>query len=303
VLNDGTTTAAFYVPNDLLDPNKNNVAARPTLYRPSDGSTVDRVFFNDTQGKLWRMQVTNPAIASWTPGATPFFDAASATVTCQLNSTGVVTPILNAITGVPLSTGTMTLPLARPRPTIFNRPSLGLDPSGNVIVYVGTGDSNNPNNAPTQDYFYALTDLNNGTCAQPLFILGFGPNEKVLSTPAFLGTNVILTTYVPPASGPNTCNDAGQGFLYSFDAFTGQPTPTLLDPITLTYVSRVLLQVKDQNGNLQSNLGIPTSPIVVTKNNVQSIIVGTETSGGNVNKFSTNVPPIPWKMQGWERVR
>jgi Tfp pilus tip-associated adhesin PilY1 len=303
VLYDGTTNARFYVANDTLEPLKNNVAARPTLYRPSDGSTVDRVFFNDTQGKVWRMKTLNPAIASWDPGATPFFDPASSTLTCQLNALGSVTPILNAQTGAPLTTGTMTLPLSRPRPTIFNRPSLGLDPSGNVIVYVGTGDSNNPNNAPTQDYFYAVTDLNNGTCAQPLFILGFGPNEKVLSTPAFLGNNVIITTYVPPASGPNTCNDAGQGFLYSFDAFTGQPTPTLLDPISLLYVSRVLLQVKDQNGNLQSNLGIPTSPIVVTKNNVQSIIVGTETSGGNVNKFSTNVPPVPWKMQGWERVR
>jgi Tfp pilus tip-associated adhesin PilY1 len=274
------------------------------LYRPSDGSTVDRVFFNDTEGKIWRMQVSSPTIANWTPGPTPFFDPASANMSCQINVLGSVTPIISALTGVPFTTGTTTLPLSRPRPIIYNRPSLGLDPSGNVIVYVGTGDSNNPNNAPTQDYFYAVTDLNNGTCAQPLFILGFAPNEKVLSTPAFIGNNVIITTYVPPASGPNSCNDAGQGFIYSFDAFSGQPTPTLLDPITNTYVSRVLLQIRDpKTGNLVSNLGIPTSPIVVTKNNTQSIIVGTEVSGSNLNKFSTNVPPVPWKMQGWERVR
>jgi hypothetical protein len=303
VLFDGTTYAKFYVNDDPLDPAKNNVAARPTLYRPSDGSTVDRVFFNDTEGKIWRMQVLSASIANWNPGSVPFFDPASTTTSCILNSLGSVTPILNAQTGAPFTSGTITLPLSRPRPTIFNRPSLGLDPSGNVVVYVGTGDSDNPNNTPTQDYFYAVTDLDNGTCARPLFILGFAPNEKVLSTPAFLGTNVIITTYVPPVSGPNSCNDAGQGFLYSFDAFSGQPTPTLLDPISGNYVSRVLLQVKDQNGNLQSNLGIPTSPIVVTKNNVQSIIVGTEVSGGNLNKFSTNVPPVPWKMQGWERVR
>ena len=94
----------------------------------------------------------------------------------------------------------------------------------------------------------------------------------------------------------------GQGFLYSFDAFSGQPTPTLLDPITNTYVSRILVQVQDPStGNPVSNLGIPTSPIVVTKNNVQSIIVGTE--GGKLTKTGTNVPPVPWKMQGWERVR
>jgi hypothetical protein len=304
VLDDGTTRARFYVPDDPLDPAKNNVAARPTLYRPSDGSTVDRVFFNDTEGKIWRMQVSSPTIAAWSPGTTPFFDPASTSSTCKVNALGAVTPILNAQTGVPFTTGTTTLPLSRPRPVIYNRPSLGLDPSGNVIVYVGTGDTNNPNNSPTQDYFYAVTDLNNGTCGQPLFILGFSPNEKVLSTPAFIGNNVIITTYVPPSSGPNSCNDAGMGFIYSFDAFSGQPTPTLLDPITNTYVSRVLLQIKDpKTGNLVSNLGIPTSPIVVTKNNVQSIIVGTEVSGSNMNKFSTNVPPVPWKMQGWERVR
>ena len=302
VLNDGATSARFYVPDDPLDPAKNNVAARPTLYRPSDGSTVDRVFFNDTEGKIWRMQVSSPTIANWTPGATPFFDPASANAACQLNSLGTVTPITNALNGIPLTSGTMTLPLSRPRPTIYNRPALGLDPSGNIIAYVGTGDSNNPNNAPTQDYFYAVTDLNNGTCGRPLFILGFAPNEKVLSTPAFIGNNVIITTYVPPASGPNSCNDAGQGFIYSFDALSGQPTPTLLDPITNTYVSRVLLQVKDPNtGNPVANLGIPTSPIVVTKNNVQSIIVGTE--GGKLVKLGSNVPPVPWKMQGWERIR
>ena len=211
VLNDGITSARFYVADDPLDPAKNNVAARPTLYRPSDGSTVDRVFFNDTEGKVWRMQVTSPTIANWTPGPTPFFDPASSNAACQLSALGAITPITTALTGLPFTTGTTTLPLSRPRPIIYNRPALGLDPSGNVIVYVGTGDTNNPNNAPTQDYFYAVTDLNNGTCGVPLFILGFAPNEKVLSTPAFIGNNVLLTTYVPPAAGPNSCNDAGPG--------------------------------------------------------------------------------------------
>ncbi len=303
VLNDGVTNARFYVPDDPLDPAKNNVAARPTLYRPSDGSMVDRVFFDDTEGKIWRMQVSSASIANWTPGATPFFDPASATASCQISSLGAVTPLLNAVTGVPVTTAPLTLPLARPRPIIYNRPSVGLDASGNVIVYVGTGDSENPNNSPTQDYFYAVTDLDNGSCGQPLFILQFAPNEKVLSTPAFVGNNVIITTYLPPATGIAACNDAGQGYIYSFDAYSGLPTATLLDPITNTYVSRVLLQVKDQNGNLQSNLGIPTSPIVVTQNGVQSIMVGTEVSGSNMNKFSTNVPPIPFKMQGWQRIR
>ncbi len=314
VLYDGATYARFWVPDDPLDPAKNNIAARPTLFRPSDGSMVDRVFFNDTEGKIWRAQVTSPSIANWWPSSpTPFFDPASVTAACELNSTGIVTPILNAATGLPVSAAIaaspttaalpMTLPLSIPRPIIFNRPSIGLDASGNVVIYVGTGDSDNPNSTPTQDYFYAVTDLDNGTCAQPLFVLAFSPSEKVLSTPAFIGNNVILTTYVPPGTGPSACNDAGKGFIYSFDAFTGQPTATLLNPITNTYVSNMVLQVRDQNGNLQSNLGIPTSPIVVNQNGTQSIIVGNETTGGNVSSLKTNVPPIPFKMQGWQRIR
>ena len=303
VLNDGTTNARFYVPDNPLDPAKNNVTARPTLYRPSDAASVDRVFFNDTEGKVWRMKTTGSAIASWSPGTTPFFDPASTNPTCQVNAVGQVTPILNAQTGVALTTGTKQLPLSRPRPTIFNRPSLGLDPSGNISVYVGTGDTDNPNNTGTQDYFYAVTDLDNGSCGQPLFVLAFGPNEKVLSTPAFLGNNIILTTYLPPGTGTNVCNDAGSGYLYSFDAYSGQPTATLLDPITNTYVSRVMLQVRGPSSNPVSNLGIPTSPIVITKNGVQSIVVGTEVSGGNMNRFATNVPPVPFKMQGWQRTR
>jgi len=304
VLNDGVTRARFYVPDDPLDTAKNNVAARPTLYRPSDGSSVDRVFFNDTEGKIWRMKTTSPSIVNWSPGTTPFFDPASSTTTCQVNGLGVVTPILDATTGLPLTAGTTTLPLARPRPTIYNRPAIGLDLSGNVVVYVGTGDSNNPNNTGTQDYFYAVGDLDNGSCGQPMFILGFPQNEKVLSDPAFLDNNILITTYAPPATGVAACNDAGKGYLYSFDAFSGTPSATILDPITNTYVSRLLLQVKDpKTGNVVSNLGIPTSPIVVTRGNTRYVMVGTEVSGSNMNKFQTNVPPLPFKVQGWQRVR
>ena len=64
-----------------------------------------------------------------------------------------------------------------------------------------------------------------------------------------------------------------------------------------------MLQVRGPSSNPVSNLGIPTSPIVITKNGVQSIVVGTEVSGGNMNRFATNVPPVPFKMQGWQRTR
>ena len=51
---DGTTSAAFSIWDDPADPAGNGVASRPTLYRPGDSSLVDRLFFNDTEGRSGR---------------------------------------------------------------------------------------------------------------------------------------------------------------------------------------------------------------------------------------------------------
>src|SRR5262249_23003086 len=61
-------TANFSVyddPGDLTNPN--GIAVRPTLYRPGDGSTVDRLYFADTQGKLWKMSLASTDISTWDP--------------------------------------------------------------------------------------------------------------------------------------------------------------------------------------------------------------------------------------------
>src|SRR5262249_13390192 len=69
LLGDGTTNAKFTIPDDpnddpvsLID-HPNGVAARPTIYRPGDGSLVSRVYFNDTEGKMWRMDTSTGVVA------------------------------------------------------------------------------------------------------------------------------------------------------------------------------------------------------------------------------------------------
>ena len=202
---------------------------------------------------------------------------------------GVTTPILNASTGLPVGA---TLPLTKPRPKIFNRPMLALDQTGLLNVYVGTGDSDHPNDPTGFDYFFGMTDLGTG-CARPLFALRFSPNAKMLSDPAFLNNVIYATTYLPP-SGALLCTDAGHGFLYAWDARTGQPTAAIKDPLTGLYVSKLDFS---QYPQLKSS-GIPSGPIV--RNNKLYLAFEADPQGRVVD---TGQQPNAIKVKGWQRVK
>ncbi len=96
LLDDGTSKASYDIWDDPADPAVNAVASRPTLYRPADKSMVERVFFNDTEGKMWRMNTTGTALTTWAvsaglpTAADAFFDPANASdnSACLLNVNG-----------------------------------------------------------------------------------------------------------------------------------------------------------------------------------------------------------------------
>ena len=303
LLDDGTTKAAFDIWDDPADPTINTVASRPTLYRPADKSMVERVFFNDTEGKVWRMNTTSTSLASWAvsagvpTAADAFFDPANASGNgaCLLDVNGNTTPILDATTGVPVMVGMtpLTLPLSNPRPKIFNRPMLALDQTGLLNVYVGTGDTDHPNDPlGTWDYFYAMTDTGTG-CARPLFVLRFAQNEKMLADPAFLNNVIFGTTYLPPSA--NLCTDAGSGFLYAWDARTGQPVAAIKDPITGLYVSKLDLSANPQ----LKGSGIPSAPII--RNG--KLFVAVETDPAHPRQIDLGSQPIDIKVKAWQRVK
>ncbi|MGZ6098045.1 MAG: pilus assembly protein, partial [Myxococcaceae bacterium] len=304
LLDDGTSKASYDVWDDPADPTVNAVASRPTLYRPADKSMVERVFFNDTEGKVWRMNTTGSALASWavSPGVPgpgdAFFDPANASgnSACMLDVNGNPTPVLDATTGTPVMVGAtpMTLPLSAPRPKIFNRPMLALDQTGLLNVYVGTGDTDHPNDPlGTWDYFYGLTDTGTG-CARPLFVLRFAQNEKMLADPAFLNGVVFATTYLPPAA--NICTDAGDGFLYAFDARTGQPVATIKNPLTGLMVAKVGLSAV--NPQLKGS-GIPSAPII--RNG--KLYLSVETAPSHPRQVDLGSRPIDVKVKTWQRVK
>src|SRR5262249_16999652 len=129
---DGTTKAAFTIWNDPNASrggpgcaNPNGVASRPALCRPGDNASVQRVFFNDTEGKMWRMRVDGTSIATWAPAsAVPtandvFFDPAnsSGNPNCVLDVSGATAPIPDPTTRLPVPP---PLPLAHPRPPLLH---------------------------------------------------------------------------------------------------------------------------------------------------------------------------------------
>jgi Tfp pilus tip-associated adhesin PilY1 len=210
VLTDGPNSAAYTIWDDPTDPAPNGVGTRPTLFRPGDSAIVQKAFFADTEGKVWKMDLTSPDMTTWKPGNTaadPFFDPASTNPVCALNVSGVPTPILNATTGVQEVSGVpLTLPIpTKPRPKIYNRPMIALDTTGSLNVYLGTGDTDNPGALGAYDYFYAVADTGAPGCGSPLFVLRFDVGEKVLADPAFLNNTIFVTTYAPVSDPLRIC--------------------------------------------------------------------------------------------------
>jgi Tfp pilus tip-associated adhesin PilY1 len=264
VLTDGPNSAQYTIWDDPADPAPNGVASRPTLFRPGDNGLVQKVFFNDTEGKIWRMDLSSGDMTTWKPGNTsadPFFDPASTNPVCALDVGGVATPILDATTGAQVISGVpLTLPITTvPRAKIYNRPMIAVDSTGSVNVYVGTGDSDNPGTLGKFDYFYGLSDKGPG-CAAPLFVLRFDVSEKVLADPAFLNNTIFVTTYAPVNDPAHIC-DVGRGFLYAFDARTGLPVLALLDPFNGNAPTSKLDLGDMRNPDLWQK-GIPSAPVV-----------------------------------------
>ena len=301
VLTDGPNAAAYSIWDDPADPAPNGVATRPTLFRPGDNAIAKKAFFADTEGKIWRMDLSNADMTTWKPGNTaadPFFDPASTNAACALNVSGVPTPILDATTGVQVVSGVpLTLPISTiPRAKIYNRPMIAVDTTGSLNVYVGTGDSDNPGALGQYDYFYGLADSGVG-CSTPLFVLRFEQGEKVLADPAFLNNVIFVTTYAPVSDPARIC-EVGRGFLYSFDARTGLPVLALLDPFNGNAPTSKLDLGDIRNPQLGQG-GIPSAPIV----RGNKLYVVNETDPSHPRQIELAISPLTVKVRGWQRVK
>ena len=117
-----------------------------------------------------------------------------------------------------------------PIPLIYTTPSAARGSSGDLWVFWGTGDKENPAAQGTQDWFFGVKDNDRSstyTSAQfqditnsvfsytsPGWYITLGSGEKVLADSSAFGGMVTWTTYVP-YTGTDPCNQAGTSNLYS----------------------------------------------------------------------------------------
>jgi hypothetical protein len=277
-----TETAIFEVEDPAAG--KNNVAVRPVVFRKSESSIAEAVFFGDTEGRINKMLLKDkPLVADWKPAK--YFDAAD--LACSKNIAGETVKIVNATTGAPAGALPIT---SADRMPIYNRVLLTMDANDALYTFVGTGDTTAPTLATgKRDYFYAVKDATAGTCGgAPMWVKQFDADEKVLSESAFSADTVYVGTYKPPPVNLG-CGLSGDASLYAFDAATGEPRQVFKDPITNVPTHKITVASK----GIMSDLHIVGDRVVFTLSNSPKDIQASE-----------KVPGVKGtQLRGWRRVR
>lgn len=149
---------------------------------------------------------------------------------------------------------------------IYTAPAVSKDSEGNLWVYWGTGDKEDPTAANAQEKFYAVKDNDRSTTwaggdlenitsgtydsssSSPGWYINFaGQGEKVLGDPLVFGGVVYFTTFTPDQSG-DPCSYGGDAQLYGVDYVTGEGE---------------LSEEGDRSMNIGT--GIPTAPVISMK--------------------------------------
>ena len=155
---------------------------------------------------------------------------------------------------------------------IYTTPAVTKDPTGNLWVYWGTGDANNPTDTSSQSSFYAMKDnllsgtygsagLQNITSStyidsptkQGWYFNLNGGGEKILDDVAIFGGVAYFATYTP-ALGTDPCSCAGTGKLYAISYTTG--ASVFSNPSGLA---------GPLSGSITLGVGIPTGPLISFK--------------------------------------
>jgi hypothetical protein len=166
----GTTLKSF----TNLGSNDNKIPSGPTAFDANGDGLIDYVYFGDTKGTLWRVDVRNTDRANWT--CNPLF----------------------------------TPPAGQIKP-IFYSPAANKNNEGKILVFFGTGEELNLLTI-TNNYFWEVWD-DNGTGRTigpnwPKVLTG----QKVLSSPVVANYVVYFTSWLYTA-GSEFCG-AGSGRLY-----------------------------------------------------------------------------------------
>jgi Tfp pilus tip-associated adhesin PilY1 len=237
---------------------------------------VDTAYIGDLGGNIWRSK---------------FCKAADST-SCAITSWS----------GTRLFDGTTLSPVR----LIYSAPAVTRDDLGNIWVYWGTGDKNDPLNISstyTEKVFglkdnnpaspYGIDDLKNITTstfdntstAYKGYYINLATGEKMLAEPVAFGGVIYFTTYTPPGTSTTSCTQNGTAKLYGINYTTGAGV--------------------FDNGNRSINIGsgIPSAPVVSMEpggTGIADIYVtvsgGYLDTGKNTGRVNFNTPGGPSNM-------
>ncbi len=140
----------------------NKIPSGPTAYDKDQDGLVNYVYFGDTSGTLWKVDVSSTNIADWT--LYDFWE----------------------------DEGPKRLP-------IFYAPTVAKNDAGDILVFFGTGDELNLTDAGKFYSFYEITDQ--GATGKQTWTRNLDPGEKVLGSPSVANWVVYFTTWTYTGAG------------------------------------------------------------------------------------------------------
>jgi hypothetical protein len=135
----------------------NKIPSGATAFDSNNDSFIESVYFGDTKGTLWKIDVSSTNTADWT--LSDFFT-----------------------------------PTPSKRKPIYYPPAVVKNDLGKILVYFGTGNELNLLDAFSQNYFYEIEDQ--GATGKENWSKTLEPGEKVLASPAVSNWVVYFTSWV-----------------------------------------------------------------------------------------------------------
>ena len=212
-----------------------SITATPSIVDTDNDGFIDTAYVGDLGGSMWRFKFCRAS-----DGSTCTTSDWSAGVLYQ-QATSVIRPI-------------------------YTSPAISKDSQGNLWVYWGTGDKEDPTAANAQEVFVGLKDNDRSTTwaggdlenitsgtydpasTSPGWYMNFtGQGEKVLGEPLVFGGVVYFSTFIPDQTG-DPCSYGGDAQLYGVDYVTGAG------------------ELSDEGDrSITIGTGIPTAPVISLK--------------------------------------
>ena len=288
-LADGSKLWQYYNTNSADNQYMNySLAASPVALDTDNDGDLDRVYIGDVGGQIWKFDVS------------PLATTSSGLIN---NWTGK-----RLFTAVPAQANPPASGAFAPAQAIYTRAAFANDSSGNLWLYIGTGDRNAPNSA-SSNYFYGIkenTSMTNATALAPTSLvdapatnttitqgwkLALSSTEKVLADPEVNANAVYFTTYIPNSVA--TCvAPGGVARLYACQMTNGDSAWDWTGHTSRT----------GENNNVRYEVigsGIPSRPTTIAGTSNDAIVIGT-TDGQIVSETRTR--SITKKVVYWREV-